>query len=86
VPRLSEFYGIAIYMYWNDHEPAHFHAIYSGDEALVRIDDGTILAGALPRTAARLVQEWRLLRREELAADWERARAFEPLNPIEGLR
>ena len=59
----SEFYGIAIYTYWNDHEPAHFHAIYSGDEALVRIDDGTILAGSLPRTAARLVQEWRLLRR-----------------------
>jgi hypothetical protein len=50
VPRLSEFYGIVIYMFWNDHEPAHFHAIYSGDEALVRIDDGTILAGSLPRT------------------------------------
>ena len=86
VPRLSEFYGIAVYMYWNDHEPAHFHAIYGGDEALVRIDDGVLLAGSLPRTAARLVQEWRLLHREELAADWQRARAFEPLNPIEGLR
>ncbi len=86
MPRLSEFYGIVIYMYWNDHEPAHFHAIYSGYEALVRIDDGTIVAGSLPRTAVRLVSEWRLLRLEELAADWERARAFEPLNPIEGLQ
>jgi hypothetical protein len=86
VPRLSEFYGIAVYMYWNDHEPAHFHAIYAGDEALVRIDDGVLLAGSLPRTAGRLVQEWRLLHREELAADWQRARAFEPLTPIEGLR
>jgi hypothetical protein len=86
VPRLSEFYGIVIYMYWNDHAPAHFYAIYAGDEALVRIDDGTVLAGSLPRTAARLVQEsWRL-HRDELAADWARARTFEPLNPIEGLR
>ena len=59
MPRLSELYGIVIYMYWNDHQPAHFHALYAGDEALVRIDDGTVLAGSLPRTAARLVQEWR---------------------------
>ena len=86
MPRLSEFYGIVIYMYWNDHEPAPFHAIYSGDESLVRIDDGTILAGSLPRTAARLVQEWRLLHRDELVEDWQRARAFESLSPIEGLR
>jgi hypothetical protein len=86
VPRLSESYGIVIYMYWNDHEPAHFHAIYSGDEALVRIHDGRPLAGSLPRTAARLAQEWRLLHREELTLDWERARAFEALHPIEGLR
>lgn len=48
VPRLSEFYGIVIYMYWNDHHPAHFHAIYGGDEAQVRIDDGTVMAGSLP--------------------------------------
>lgn len=28
VPRLSEFYGIVIYMYFSDHNPPHFHAIY----------------------------------------------------------
>ena len=49
MPRISEFYGIAIYMYWKDHGPAHVHAFYSGDEALVRISDGTIMAGALPK-------------------------------------
>lgn len=26
VPRLSEFYGIVVYMYWSDHHPPHFHA------------------------------------------------------------
>jgi hypothetical protein len=52
----------------------------------VRIDDGTMLAGSLPRTAARLVQEWRLLQGDELAVASQRARAFEPLSPIEGLR
>jgi hypothetical protein len=86
VPRISEFYGIAIYMYWKDHGPAHVHAFYSGDEALVRISDGTIMAGALPQNAARLVREWLALRQEELVADWDRAQIPEPLLPIEGLR
>jgi hypothetical protein len=86
VPRLSEFYGIAVYMYWRDHRPPHFHAIYGGDEALVRISDGTVFAGVLPRTAARLVRKWAALHREELVRNWELARAADVLIPIEGLR
>jgi len=35
--RLSYFYGIAIYMYYRDHSPPHFHAIYGSDEAEVAI-------------------------------------------------
>ena len=33
MPRLSEFYGIVIYMYFADHNPPHFHAIYAEHEA-----------------------------------------------------
>ena len=66
MPRISEFYGIVVYMYWRDHAPPHFHAIYAGEEAQVRIGDGTILAGSLPRTAANLVTEWAQLHRDEL--------------------
>lgn len=83
---MSEFYGIVIYMYWRDHNPPHFHALYAGDEALVVIHDGSILAGSLPRTAARLVAEWADLRRDELVANWERAQVPSPLVPVEGLR
>lgn len=86
MPRLSEFYGIVIYMYWSDHDPPHFHAIYAGDEAQVRIDDGSFLAGSLPRTAARLVGEWAALHRDELLANWARARALDPLLAVEPLR
>lgn len=86
MPRLSEFYGIVVYMYWSDHLPPHFHAIYGGDEAQVRIDDGSFLAGSLPRTAARLVKEWADLHRDELLANWERAQALDSLVPIEPLR
>lgn len=73
-------------MYWADHAPAHFHAIYAGREAQILIDTGTALAGSLPRTAARLVREWAELRRAELLEDWRRAQAFEELLPIEGLQ
>ena len=86
MPRLSEFYGIAIYMYWVDHPPPHFHALYSGDEAIVAIADGSVLAGSLPVTAMRLVREWLALHRVELEANWEKASQPEALTPIDPLR
>ena len=86
MPRLSEFYGIAIYMYWKDHAPPHFHAIYSGQEAQIRIDDGSVLAGFLPATAERLVKEWAVVRRAELLTNWERAQKPDAIEPIEPLR
>jgi hypothetical protein len=36
--RISEFYGITISMYFNDHAPPHFHAYSSGRSAVVSID------------------------------------------------
>ena len=39
MPKLSEFFGIAIYMYWGDHGPPHFHARYGGEKASIAIED-----------------------------------------------
>ena len=86
VPRLSEFYGIVIYMYFSDHHPPHFHAIYAEHEAQIRIEDGTVLDGELPRTAERLVRQWLELHRNELAENWRRAQTPEPLVAIEPLQ
>ena len=86
MPRLSEVYGIVVYMYWQDHQPPHFHAIYGDEEALVRVDDAAFLAGSPPRTAARLVREWTELRRSELQDNWNRAQTPTKLVPIEPLR
>ena len=86
MPRLSEFYGIAIYMYFADHNPPHFHAIYAEYEALIRIDDGMAIRGELPRTAARLVEQWRQLHRSELADNWELAQQPSALTSIEPLQ
>lgn len=48
MPRVSAFYGVVIYMYWNerDHPVAHFHASHAGRRASVSAD-GNVLAGSL---------------------------------------
>ena len=85
MPRISAFYGIVIAMYFDDHAPPHFHARYAEYEAQVSIQDAEILHGALPRRAVRLVREWAEMHRDELAANWERARVEQPLASIDAL-
>jgi hypothetical protein len=85
MPRLSQFYGIVIYMYRPDHPPAHFHARYGEYWAQVALDGSQILEGELPGRAFRLVQEWARLHQVELAANWDLAQRLEPLAPIEPL-
>ena len=86
MPRISFFYGIAIWMYWNEgvHAQPHFHARYRGYEASVSFS-GEVIVGWLPTRALRLVREWTELHVEELQANWDRARDGEALLAIEPL-
>lgn len=83
--RIAEFYGIAIYMYFRDHTPPHFHAIYGRYDAEVEISTGGILKGKLPRRAGRLVREWSQQYQRELQDNWNLARTGHPLRPIPPL-
>jgi hypothetical protein len=85
MPSISEFFGIAIYIYYNDHAPPHFHAEYAEHEALFLIDTLEVYEGDLPRRARALVLEWASLHRSELMSDWEKARQGRPLEPIPPL-
>jgi Domain of unknown function (DUF4160) len=85
VPRISEFYGIAIAMYYAEHGVPHFQALYAGRDASIAIDSLEILAGSLPDRAVRLVCEWAELHRAELAENWMRARDSQPLERIAPL-
>ena len=71
MPTLSVFYGIVIQMYWNDHQPPQFHALYAEYEALIDIRTLEIFAGDLPRRARALVLEWAQEHRAELIRDWD---------------
>ncbi len=74
-PRLSAFYGIAIYRYWDDHNPPHYHAVYGEHEAWIVLSTAAVLHGSLPVRAFRLVRGWHRLHETELEAAWERAKA-----------
>jgi hypothetical protein len=73
MPQVSRFFGIVIFMYFNDHSPAHFHAQYSGQEAIYEIETLEIQRGNLQRRAHGLVMEWASLHWQELLDDWIRA-------------
>ncbi len=85
MPRISEFFGIVIRMFYNDHRPPHFHAEYGEHEALYEIETIEVLRGELPRRAHALVVEWITLHRAELMENWGRAREGLPLRSIEPL-
>ncbi|MCA1699992.1 MAG: DUF4160 domain-containing protein [Actinobacteria bacterium] len=86
MPRISEFYGIVIEMYYGDHPPPHFHARYGEASAKVEIASGELIAGSLPGRAVRLVREWIEVHRGELEANWDRAARHERPQPIDPLR
>jgi hypothetical protein len=85
MPTISWFYGIAIRMYFVDHPPPHFEAVYGEYEANISIGTGEVIEGRLPRTAAALVKQWTLAHQAELLSNWERARSKLPLERIAGL-
>jgi hypothetical protein len=85
LPKIAEFYGIAIYMYYRDHGVPHFHAIYGDHEAVIAIQGFRVLEGQLPRRALALVRAWGKLHDDELQRNWELARANRSLQQITPL-
>ena len=86
VPRISEFYGIVIEMYFADHPPPHFHARYGDAQATIVIATSDVLAGALPGRALGLVRQWLAQHRSDLDANWQRARAHQHPEAIPPLK
>lgn len=89
MPRISEFFGIVIYIYYQDnrvHHIPHFHAEYAGEEVVVSIPDAEVLAGSIPSRKEKLVKAWAVLRERELQQAWAAAvegelpQKIDPLN------
>ncbi len=84
MPEISRFYGIVIYIFYDEHNPPHFHAEYAGNKALITIKDG-IVKGQMPMRALKLIFEWMEKYNDQLMEDWELSLKGEPLKSIEPL-
>jgi Domain of unknown function (DUF4160) len=86
MPQISRFFGIIISMYFDDHNPPHFHARYGDMECLVSIEELRVIEGKIPSRALGLVIEWAVTHQEELREDWYLAKSLQPLHLIEPLQ
>jgi len=86
MPEISRFFGIVIRMYFDDHNPPHFHAIYCGDEAQIGIEPIEILNGSLPGRAASMVFEWAAIHQRELMLNWHRLQTEQLSQRIDPLK
>ena len=85
MPVVSAFFGIIIRMYFDDHAPPHFHAEYQGEQAAFDFQ-GKLLVGYIrSATARKLIRQWARDRQLELAANWQRSKALDPLLHIAPL-
>lgn len=70
MPEISRFLGMVIYMYFNDHNPPHFHVQYNNFRAIIDIEKLAIIDGNLPARVLGMVVEWAELHQAELRTNW----------------
>ena len=85
MPEVSRFFGISIRMYYDDHHPPHFHAIYAGEEVEVGIEPPAVLRGRIQRRALGMVLEWSVLHQQELLDNWNLLNSDQTPNRIDAL-
>jgi hypothetical protein len=85
MPEVCRFFGIVIAVFYDDHNPPHFHARYGGKKVSIEIDTLKVLDGQISPRALGLVVEWASLHKEELRKDWNLAKSNQPPEKIEPL-
>ncbi len=85
MPEISRFFGIIIAMFYDDHEPPHFHVRYGEQRAIVDIETLELLEGRLSPRTLGLVKEWARFQKPDLLEDWNLARQHAPLKKIPPL-
>ena len=85
MPEICRFFGIIIRMFFDEHDPPHFHAEYQGNRAVFDFNGNVVRGALISRTATKLVREWIDLRIDELQEDWELARVGKEVKKIAPL-
>jgi len=82
MPEIARFYGIVIKLFFGDHPPPHFHAVYGEHIGLFHIETLEMIEGDLPNRARNLVREWAQTNQSELKIMWD-TQEFHKLPPLE---
>ena len=85
MPEISRFFGIIIRMYYDEHNPPHFHAEYQGNKAVFDLNGNMAKGDLRSKTARKLVREWVDLHSKEIAQNWELAMNDKGLKKIDPL-
>lgn len=81
MPEICRFLGIVITMYFDEHNPPHFHVRYNEHRASMEIESLNVIAGKLPARVRGLAEEWAESHRDELLEMWE-SQDFHKLEPL----
>lgn len=86
MPEICRFFGIVIRMFFDEHGPPHFHAVYGRHRVSIAIRGPSVLSGSLPARALGMALEWAALHREELQENWDRMRDAQPPHKLPPLQ
>lgn len=82
MPEVARFYGIVIKLFFGDHPPPHFHAVYGEYIGLFDIETFEMIEGDIPKRAKKLILEWATQNQSELRKMWQ-TQEFHKLPPLE---
>lgn len=85
MPEISRFFGIIVYMNFNEHNLPHFHAKYGKHEISICISNFQIIAGSFPPKAHSLLVEWAAFHKQELLENWNRLQQLHHPKKIQPL-
>ena len=86
MPQISNFFGIIIRMFYDEHNPPHFHAQYGEYKCSIDIQTLAVIDGSFPARALGLVIEWAILHKDELTENWKHIEKQQSINKIEPLK
>jgi hypothetical protein len=81
MPEITRFYGIIIKLFFGDHPPPHFHAVYGEYNGLFSIEPLEMTEGDLPMRAKKMVLEWGAMYQSEIMEMWN-SQEFRKLPPL----
>src|SRR2546428_5185508 len=85
VPIISTFFGIIIRMFFDDHEPRHFHAEHQGQTATLTSPVDSWSEVSVPEQLVGSSASAARAQQSELEENWKRAQKLQPLNQVAPL-